>query len=72
MARVPLATLVAHTLFSPIPGPKRLLRKRAQVSFSAAKTFCDIDVEYITNISNGATVRYGSNRQLVTLGYQVS
>lgn len=42
-----------------------------EVSFSAARTLCDIDVETIVNLSTGEPVRYGSSRALATAGYQV-
>jgi hypothetical protein len=42
-----------------------------EVSFSAAKTLCDIEIESITNLTNGEIVRYGSSRVLSTAGYQV-
>lgn len=42
-----------------------------EVSFSAAKTMCDIEIESIVNLSTEEVVRYGINRQLTTAGYQV-
>jgi hypothetical protein len=42
-----------------------------EVSFSATRTMCDIDVETVANLSSGEPARYGSSRQLSTSGYQV-
>ncbi|KAI8472701.1 MAG: delta-cop [Monoraphidium minutum] len=42
------------------------------VSFSAGRTLCDIELEGVTNLSNGELVRYGASRTLATAGYQVA
>ena len=42
-----------------------------EVSFTAAKTLCDIELEGVASAATGEPVRYGSSRLLSTAGYQV-
>ena len=41
------------------------------VSFSAGRTLCDVEVETVTDVGSGAPVKYGLKRALVASGYQV-
>jgi hypothetical protein len=41
------------------------------VSFSSARTLCEIEVEGVVAAASGEPVKYGLSRQLSTAGYQV-